>query len=199
MSLINNIKLAGAALASATLLAACHIPEKFTSSVDVRPDGSYQFLYSGTTINALAAESMSRKPLTSSDEASLTKEATELVAQKSYIKKATYKGNARFAVEIDYQGKPGQKMTMFELFKVYPESKDGTIIIGVGKLAPGDVAELKKIGVAIDGKLSVNVPKGATVISHNATSTPTFGFGSYGWKIGAVDQAPYIKMKLAQQ
>lgn len=189
-----NLKLLFASLASALLLAGCYIPEKFSSELDIKPDASYLFTYSGTTIHGLAAMAIKEKSWSDGDDKSLVTEAKEMVAKKSFVKKAEYKGNARMAMDIAFQGKPGQKMTMFDVFNIHTD-QTGNLNIGVTKISAKDVAELKKLNITIDGKLSVSIPKNATVVSHNATSTPTFGFGSYSWKIGAIDQAPFMKIK----
>ena len=47
--------LAAITLASVAALAGCLVPEKFTAKVDVEPDASYTFRYSGTVMHALAA------------------------------------------------------------------------------------------------------------------------------------------------
>lgn len=192
-----TIKLSAVALATLFMLVGCYIPEKFTASLEFRPDASYQFLFSGSTIHGMAAMAIKDHSWTSRDDETLKKEAVAMVAQKSFIKKAEYQGNGRTTMEIEFQGKPGEKMRMFDIFQVFTDV-EGVTNVGVSKISPKNAADLKQVGIKVDGNLSVNIPKNAQVISHNATSTPTFGFGSYGWKIGSIDQSPFIKFKISR-
>jgi hypothetical protein len=52
----------------------------------------------------------------------------------------------------------------------------------------------------MDGTLEVSLPKNAEIISHNATSTPSFFglLGGYSWKIGAVGDRPMMKVRIKQ-
>jgi len=66
------------------------------------------------------------------------------------------------------------------------------------KLDDKSKKDLSQLGIHIDGTLEVKLPKNVEILSQNATSTPSFFgmFGSYGWKIGGLDQRPVMKIRI---
>lgn len=93
--------------------------------------------------------------------------------------------------------KAGQAANVLDAFRVFTD-KDGDINITSVGLKPADKVELQKLGLKIDGKLEVTLPRNAEVISSNATSTPSlFGlFGAYSRKIGSIEERPVMKIRL---
>ncbi|WP_240456875.1 hypothetical protein [Acidovorax sp. 1608163] len=87
--------------ACALMLTGCLVPEKFAASVDVQSDGGYTFRYSGTAVHALAAAEIKKAGrLTEKDQAGLKAEAEKLSGHPGF-RKATYKGDGRYELEID--------------------------------------------------------------------------------------------------
>lgn len=183
------------ALVIITFLSGCLVPERFSAKLDVEPDGGYSFHYSGTAIHALAAAQIQQAgPLSEKDEKALRMEADKL-SRNPDVRRATYKGAGRYELEIETRKKAGQSIQLLDTFSVRTD-KEGVMTIAASELKDKDRRELEKLGISINGTLEVRLPKSAEVISHNATSTPTFGmFGAYGWKIGRVDQRPMMKVR----
>ena len=181
-------------LASVAALAGCLVPEKFTAKVDVEPDASYTFRYSGTVMHALAAAQIKQVgSLSPKDDAKLRAE-TERMTKDKDVRKADYKGSGRYDIEVESHKVAGQPLRMFDIFSVKTD-KDGVMTVASSELKDKEKRDLMSLGIAIDGTLEVRVPKNAQVVSSNATSTPTLGFGAYSWKIGQLDQRPEMKLK----
>lgn len=181
-------------LASVVLLSGCLVPERFTAKVDVQPDASYTFSYSGTAIHALAAAQIKQSgPLSAKDQNGLRAQAEELLKSPG-VRKAIYRGDGRYELEIASANKAGQSMKMFDIFFVNT-GKDGVMTIASIEIKEKNKRDLEQLGIALNGTLEVRLPKNVEIISHNATSAPTLGFGSYSWKIGRIDQRPIMKVK----
>ena len=94
-------------------------------------------------------------------------------------------------------GKPGEQYNFLSrqmnIFSVSPQ-QDHSIIITASQFSKNDLDELKRIGVKLNGTLSVFVKKGVKVVQHNAQSVPKlFGLlGGYKWEIKSVNAAPFI-------
>jgi hypothetical protein len=184
-------------LACTTLLSGCLIPERFSAKIDVQPDASYTFHYSGTAIHALAAAQIKETgALSEKDQNSLKTEAAKL-SKRPDIRRAEYKGDGRYELEIESKKKSGESLRMLDIFNVSTD-KDGVMTITSNEIKDKDKRDLEQIGIKIDGTLEVHLPKNAEIITQNATSTPMFFgmFGTYSWKIGRIDQRPILKFKL---
>lgn len=182
-------------LASATLLSGCLVPERFSAKVEVEPDASYTFRYSGTAVHALAAAQLKQTGSLSEKDQNGLKTEAEKLSKMPDIRRAAYKGNGRYELEIESKKKAGESLKMLDIFSVLTD-KDGMLTIASIELKEKDKRELEKLGISINGTMEVRLPKNAEVISHNATSTPTLGmFGAYSWKIGGIDQRPLMKIK----
>lgn len=193
--IITNLSLC---IAAACVVSACLVPEKFSAKLDVRPDATYTFVYSGTAVHALAAAQIKETgSLSEKDEKGLKQEADKL-SKNPDIRKASYKGSGRYELEVEAKRKDGQSLRMLDIFSVRTD-KNGVMTISSNEIKEKDKRELEKLGIAISGVLSVSLPKNAEVISHNATSTPTMGFGTYSWKIGRVDQQAMMKVRIKQE
>ena len=189
-------KLAVVAIAVSTQLTGCLLPEKFTARVDLQNDASYTFQYTGTVVYGLAAMQLKdKKPLTDKDNAMLKAEAEKL-SKSPDIKRAVYKGDGRFELDMLANRKPGEILKALDVFTV-STGKDNVMTITSGGFNEKDKQAFKALGIVVDGKFEVKVPKDAEIISHNATSTPSFFgmFGTYSWKVGNVDQLPIMKIK----
>ncbi|QEL63576.1 hypothetical protein OTERR_01000 [Oryzomicrobium terrae] len=110
------------------------------------------------------------------------------------IRKAIHKGNGRYELEIEQEKLAGQPLKVMEAFSVQTD-KTGVMTISSIELKDKEKKEWASLGLTINGTLEVYVPKDVEVLSHNATSTPTLGFGAYSWKIGRIDERPMIKLK----
>jgi len=187
------------ATAVATIaLTGCFIPEKFTTTVKMASDGGYSYQYSGLTAfgPAIMQMKMSGSGLSSKQEQELQLEVGKL-SKSPDVQKASYAGNGRYEFVIRGDRKPGQSAKVLDAFNIFTD-KDGLVNITSVGLSPADKAELQKLGLKIDGKLEVTLPKNAEVVSSNATSTPTFFgmFGTYSWKIGSIEERPMMKIRL---
>jgi hypothetical protein len=182
-------------LAGVLLLSGCLIPEKFSAKVDVQSDAGYTFHYSGTAINPLIVSHIKSKGATSDkDEAGFKAEA-EKMGKLPEVQKAVYKGAGRYQLEIESQKKAGQSLAMFDAFQIRTD-KDGVLVISSAEIGDKEKHDMEQLGISIDGTFEVHLPKNAEVVASNATSTPTFGFGTYSWRIGRIDQRPMLKVKI---
>lgn len=184
------------ALACVILLTGCLVPERFSARVSVQPNGSYTFRYSGTAVHALAAAQIKKAGTLSEKDQSDLKSEAEKLSKNPDVRKATYKGDGRYELELESSRKPGQPLHMLDIFSVRTE-KDGVMTIASRDIKEKDKHELEQLGITVNGTLEVTLPKNAEIISHNATSTPTLGFGSYSWRIGRFDQRPIMKIRVA--
>ncbi len=184
-------------LACTALLSGCLVPERFSAKINVQPDASYTFQYSGTAVHALAAAQIKKAgSLSEKDQNGLKMEAEKL-SKRPDIRRAEYKGDGRYELEIESKKKAGESLRMLDIFTVSTDN-NGIMTITSNEIKDKEKRDLEQIGIKIDGTLEVRLPKNAEVISQNATSTPTFFgmFGTYSWKIGRVDQRPILKVKL---
>lgn len=187
-----------ATITATAALTGCFIPEKFTASIKMANDGGYSYRYDGLTAYAPAILDMkgTGTSLTAKKEHDLQEQAAKL-GKAPDVQKATYAGNGRYEFVIAGERKPGQEVNVLDAFRVFT-GKDGVINITSVALTAKDQAELQKLGLKIDGKLEVTLPKNAEIISSNATSSPTFFglFGTYTWKIGSIEERPMMKIRL---
>lgn len=184
-------------LACTALLSGCLVPERFSAKIDVQPDASYTFQYSGTAVHALAAAQIKKTgSLSEKDQNGLKMEAEKL-SKRPDVRRTEYKGDGRYELEMESKKKAGESLRMLDIFTVSTD-KDGIMTITSNEIKDKEKRDLEQIGIKIDGTLEVRLPKNAEIISQNATSTPTFFgmFGTYSWKIGRVDQRPVLKVKL---
>jgi len=190
MKIVRNVLLAACTVA----LTGCLVPEKFAAKVDVKSDGAYSFSYSGTAMNALVASQLSQGGgLSDKDVKALDAEAERLKKDKE-IRKAIHKGNGRYELEIEQARLARQHLKVLNTFSVQTDNA-GVMTISSVELKDKDKKELARLGLIVDGTLEVRVPKDVEVLSHNATATPTLGFGTYSWKIGRIDERPMMRLK----
>ena len=185
-----------ACIAAAILLSGCLVPEKFTATVDMHPDASYEYRYTGTAVHAMAAAAIKKAgSLQAKDEAGLKAEADKM-AKVADVRRAAYLGNGRYDLKIEGGKKAGEALRLLDFLTV-SRDKDGIITISSPELKEKDRQGLAELGIKIDGALAIRLPKNAEVISQNATSTPSlFGLvGAYSWKIGGTDQRPIMKIR----
>lgn len=180
--------------ACALALFGCLVPEKFTAKVNLKPDGSYSFSYSGTAVNALVAAQIAQGGALSEKDLKILDADAEKLKKNGEIHKAVHKGNGRYELEIKQEKLAGQPLTVMGTFSVRTD-KAGVMTISSIELKDKDKREWTRLGLTINGTLEVHVPKDAEVLSHNATSTPTLGFGAYSWNIGRIDEQPMMKLK----
>ena len=186
------------ALFCALTLSACFFPEKFDSDIQVGKDGSYTFKYDGILTFVLArAEQIKTGKLSANMEAELKKMESGLSKDPGF-KSAEYVGNSQYKVRYEKTGTLLDKQT----FKfpsdaaVITVSRNGNMVEVKGlKLGAKELEQLKPLKMELDGK--INLKTSGVVKNHNASSTPTMGFGSYGWKLKAVDEpAPLVTIEI---
>ena len=184
-------------LLSVVLLSGCLVPERFSAKIEVQPDASYTFQYSGTAVYALAAAQIQKTGSLSDKVQNDLKMEADKLAKKPDIRRATYKGDGRYELEIESKKKAGESLRMLDIFSVSTD-KNGVMTIASSEIKEKEKRELEQLGITINGTLEVRLPKNAEVISQNATSTPSFFgmFGTYSWKIGRIDQRPLLKIRL---
>jgi hypothetical protein len=90
------------------------------------------------------------------------------------MKRAEYQVKGRYKVLFEKSGVPGQPLDFLGIFSVRRES-DGAIAISGVRPSEKDLEELNRLVAKIDGRLSVSVPIGTTVVRHNAQSDPFLG------------------------
>ena len=183
-------------LFACSLLASCLVPEKFTAKIDVKADASYTVNLSGTMAHVLAlAQKAKAGKLADKDEQALNAEADKL-SKAPEFKKAVYKGDGRYEVEIVSNKSAGQPFKM-DTFAVQTD-KEGVMTISAIEVKEKDLKMFSELGLKMDGVLEVSLPKNAEIISHNAMSTPSFFglLGGYSWKIGSINARPMMKVKI---
>jgi len=182
------------AAALTALLTACLVPERFSASVDVQPDGSYSYRFDGTVVNALAVMKLRKQGvLSEKDHRELAEQAQQL-SREPEVRKAVYNGNARYALEIAGQRKPGEGLRLLDLFTVQTD-RNGVMTIAAKPLKDKEKRDFAQLGITMNGNLKVSLPGNAEVLSQNASSTPTLGLGSYSWKIGSLNVRPEIRLR----
>lgn len=173
----------------------CLVPERFSASIKVKPDGSYTYKYDGTAAHVMAVAAMQKQgSLSAKDEAGLKKEAQK-AAKSPGVRKISYTGNGRYEVSIDQDLKPGQQASTLKVFSV-TQGKDGVFTIAPTNMRPKDRDQLKALNIKINGKADVYLPENAKVINHNASSTPGLFSKAYAWKIGSMGEQPSIRFTL---
>ena len=183
-----------AATAMAALLTGCLVPERFTAKVDVHPDASFSYRFEGTAIDAMGMLKLRKQGLLSEkDHQGMVDEAQKMSSEPD-VQKAVYNGNARFTLEIAGQRVAGESLRLLDMFSVQTD-QDGVMTIAAKPLTDKQKNDFSQLGIHVNGKLKVSVPRNAEVISHNASATPTLGLGSYSWNIGGLGMRPEIKLR----
>ena len=182
------------AIALAAVLSGCLIPERFTAKIDIQPDASLSYEFDGTAIDPMAVMKMQQHGMLSEKEQqSLAAEAQKL-RQDPDVKKAVYTGKARYQLEIEGRRKAGEPLKLLDMFFVQT-GLDGVMTISAQALKRKEKSDLAQMGILLNGTLRVNVPSGAEVISHNASSAPSSGSGTYSWRLGDVGVRPELKLR----
>jgi hypothetical protein len=192
-------RLLAAGACAALLLTGCLVPERFAARTAFQSDGSYEYSYAGTAVHTLAAGQMAGgKQLGAIKEAGMREAAVKL-ERGDEVRQATYNGNARYDVSVEGKRQRGQALDLLGMLRVQT-GPDGVLTLQAGKLDDKDKASMATLGIKLEGKLSVTVPISADVISHNATSTPSFFglIGTYSWKIDSLAQRPEMKIRFKQ-
>lgn len=181
---------------AAVLLGGCLIPEKFSASVEVKPDGTATYQYDGTAKHFLAAAEIQKKgQLSAKDEASLAAEAQK-AAKSPGVKKFDYLGAGRYQIVATQELKAGGQPALLDVVRL-SKSKDGVYALSSSELKDSDRQQLKQLNISIDGTMEVRLPANAKVVSHNASGTPGLFSKTYSWKIGGIDSKPSITYTLS--
>jgi len=183
-------------LAAATLLlTGCLVPERFTARVQVQPDAAYSYRFDGTVVNAIAIMKLRKQGvLSEKDHQGLAAEAEQL-GRDPDVKRAVYKGNARYLLEMEGKREPGQSLKLLDMLTVQTDA-DGVMTIAAKLLTDKELNELEQLGITVNGTLLVSLPQNAEVIAQNASTTPAPGQPSYRWKIGPPGALPEIKIRI---
>jgi hypothetical protein len=175
-------------------LTGCLVPEKFVASVTLKPDASYIYKYDGTAAFAMALLAIRDKgSLPAKDEAGLRADA-EKSKKNPLFKKFDYVGQGRYELVLDEQVAEGNQPTQMKFFSVIKD-KDSVYSITQLPIKPNDAAQLKTLGVNVNGKFDVVLPSDFVVLSHNAKSAPGVFSKAYSWDIKAVETPVTIKFK----
>lgn len=112
------------------------------------------------------------------------------------MRKLNYLGNGHYDISIEREMKPGQASEIMNVVNV-SKDKDGVITVAASELKQKDKDGLKDRGIKVDATVEVRLPFDAKVISHNATGRPGLLSQAYSWRVGAIDERPTIKFRLA--
>ena len=193
-----NSKTAWAALlaASSLALAGCLVPEKFTATATFKPDGSYRYQYDGTVVNAFVLMAERDGKIKDSDRAKLQTEM-DREAKRPGVKKLKRLDEARYELVFDDELKPGARISGGNGYDVLRVKADERVLTVTGpELRPQDQQAFADLKIAMEGKIAVIPPKGAEVISHNATGTPGLLSKAYTWSVGSYKDKPSIQFRL---
>lgn len=187
-----------AALAAALSLSGCLVPEKFQASVTVQPDGSYRYQYDGSATHLMAAMARQKSgSLSAKDEAGLQTD-TDKAAKSPGVRKLRYLGDGRYDVSIDQTLQPPRGGAVLHVVSIKRDAA-GVYTVSAPPLKDKDKSELAKLGIRIDGRISVTLPGNATVLANNASSTPGLIGKAYEWKVGSFDDKLELRFTLAPQ
>jgi hypothetical protein len=130
---------------AALAIAGCLVPEKFTAKIDFKSDGNYQYSFSGTAIHVLAKMQIeSGKALTSKDSDKLKADA-EMMAKQPDFKRVSYKGDARYEIELEGTRKKTDRFSLMDVLTVSTDPT-GLTVIESKPIAAKDKAEMNKMG-----------------------------------------------------
>lgn len=184
------------ALTGLLVLSACLFPEKFSSQITFASNGNYHLSFDGTMVMVEAAATLQQGgQLSPQDEVQLKKGVADIKKERC-VKEASYEGRGRYKVSMDCDYARGEPLTLFDNIITVTWGKDGVVTIASAKVTEKDKQGLKELGLKLDGKFDVKLPSGTIMIEQNADSTPTFGLGTYSWKIGNIDKTPLMRFKL---
>jgi len=104
--------------------------------------------------------------------------------------------NGRSQIQTTVKREPGQRLNLFDMLSISTD-KDGVTTISSPKVSAKDKQKLADAGIKMKGSFTVELPKNAEVIAHNADSTPKFFgvFGSYKWSVADPEKAPMMKLR----
>ncbi len=168
-------------------LAACFIPEKFNVDIVIKGNEGYHFKYDGTlAFGPLIADLQQGKKENKEEAQELGQEIIQANKEPGY-KTFDYKGKGRYKTHFEKEGSFDTPFSFPNLeksdFFSIKRLENGNIEIKGNELDEKSLADIKKLNISIDGKISVTVKDGE-VLETNADSKPLFGmFGSYGWAI----------------
>ncbi len=182
-------------VAASLLLGACMLPENFTAEIEYQPDASYRYKFSGTSINVAAAMQLRRNgALSAKDERDLEEEARKMRSNLE-VKKAVHVGDGRFELESDGSRKPQESTYLFNFLRVLTDPATGVTTISSNAIKDADLQSLSALHIKLNGTLKVRLPDNAQVLSHNAQSTPLWGFGDYSWSLQDLSQRPVMTIR----
>lgn len=189
-----------AAVTAAATLGGCYVPEKFTASLDFDRQGAYTYRFDGSVVDELAAIEITQSgSLSAKSEASVRRDVAKL-AKEEGVSRARYVGNGRVEVQLaGRKARRGELRLFSGVFQVATDAQGVTTIRSI-ELTPKAKKDLELLDIRMDGSLRVKLPSGATVLEHNASSTPSFGglVGAYQWRIGSVGDRPFMRVKFAE-
>ncbi|NHZ92327.1 hypothetical protein F2P45_25455 [Massilia sp. CCM 8733] len=190
-----SCRLLAASACAALLLTGCLVPERFTARTAFQSDGSYQYSYAGTAVHTLASRHMARGDKLGPKEAGMH-DAAAKPKRNGEIRQAADNGKARYDLSVEGRRQRGQALDLLGVLRVHT-GPDEVLTLQAGKLDDEEKASMAALGIKLDGTLSVTVPISAEVISHNATSTPSFFglLGTYSWKIDSLEQRPEMRIR----
>ena len=198
MSLRRWVRLA--AVAATATLGGCYLPEKFTASLDFDRQGAYTYRFDGTVVHQLAALEIAQSGSLSAKTDSGLRSNVDKLAKAEGVSRARYQGNGRVEVQLAGRKARREELSLFSgVFQVATDAQGVTTIRSI-ELTPKAKKDLELLDIRMDGSLRVKLPSGATVLEHNASSTPSFGglVGAYQWRVGSVGDRPFMRVKFAE-
>lgn len=145
----------------ALLLAACMVPEKFTATYEIKPNGDYTFVYDGTMVDAvsrMAKSESAQKGASMPDQKDIQAMLDEFKADPRVVE---------FEAQGDetYQARLEEKGNIKEAGKVYFLSKDlrcWTLAYNPDKntvsltVSPVKSKDLDKLSIKLDGEFEIS-------------------------------------------
>ena len=178
-------------------LAGCLVPEKFTASASFKPDGSYRYQFDGTVVDLTMLMFKRQNKVTETNKAKMFAEIKR-EASRPGVQKLKALDDTRYALVFDGELLPGSRGSGYEVFYVsHTEWKTRRVLlIEAPQLPSKDLQTLEQLGIAVQGKISIELPDGAKVLSHNATGTPGLLSKAYTWQVGSIKDQPSIQFQL---
>lgn len=189
-------KIIFAAVAAATILTGCWIPEKFDASIDFKSNGGYTIAFDGTLHHGmmLQAKQDGGSKLPKDADKFLQAEVDQLTRKKGVIT-AKRVGDTKIEFKATHTAAQFQAGQPFDAIFIRREPEG---IYSVKALAANerDRQAMKKMGLKLDGSLKIKLPSNATVVETNATTKPGVLSSAYKWDIDANTPAPVLRFKL---
>lgn len=190
-------------LSACALLSACLVPEKFTATATFNPDGTYLYQFDGTVVHAMVVMAEQKGPLSDRDRTQLQQDVKKFASTPG-VKKFKTLSDSRYELSTEEvlppepRGMQGKSTDVFQVDNRELKTSRTLTVTGP-RMSAKDRDGLKQLGIKLDGKVSVILPKGTKVLQHNASTEPGMFNKAYQWKVTSVTDEPMIKFQLPSQ